>query len=174
MAGSLVIAAEKIQKPHCGFIHASKPTFLTSFKLGITSWVSTAIPRHVVLLVVANRGHQFVGLDAFQKQNIEAMDHKCIWDQQAAILALEKDRPFDEIVAGIPCLLEAYCAILWPAVAQMMGGIYNENQALTSRQIAEAPLWLTKSADRVVPFYFCDIGVWKTRKMWIVGVGLKI
>jgi hypothetical protein len=102
------------------------------------------------------------------------MDDKCILDQLAAILILKDHRPFDAIVVGIPELLEAYCAILWPAVAKMMGDICIENQAWTSRQIVEAPIWLTKSTDRVVPFWFSDFGGWKTRKMWIVSVGHKM
>jgi hypothetical protein len=102
------------------------------------------------------------------------MDDKCIWDQQVAILILREYRPFDAIVVGAPEQLEVYCAILWPAVAKMMGDIYIENEALTSRQIAEAPLWLAKSTDRVVPFLFPDIGGWKTRKMWIVSVSHNI
>ena len=102
------------------------------------------------------------------------MDDKCFWDQQAAVLSLHEYRPFDTITFAFPELLEKHCAILWPAAAKMMGNIYVENKALTSRQISEIPLWLSKSTDRVVPFVFSNIGHRKTRERWTVSFGYKI
>jgi len=124
--------------------------------------------------MVTNGEYQFVGLAAFQKQKIEVMDDKCFRDQQAAALSLHEHRPFDIITVGIQEILEEYCAIFWPAAAKMMEKFYVENKALTGRQISEAPLWLSKSTDRVVPFVFSDIGHRKTRERWTVSFGYKI
>jgi hypothetical protein len=105
------------------------------------------------------------------------MDDICIREQLATVLFLQERRPYDAIVAGIPKLFEAYCGIFWPAAAQMMGDILvdrlAENQSLTGRQIADAPLWLTNSKDRVVPFFFWDLGDRITREIWIVSIGHK-
>jgi len=88
------------------------------------------------------------------------MDDVCILDQLATVLFLQERRPYDAIIAGIPGLYEAFCAIFWPAAAQMM----------TGRLIAGAPLWLTKSKDRVVPFFFADPRDRISREMWIVSI----
>ena len=105
------------------------------------------------------------------------MDDDFIREQLAAVLSLQARRPYDVIFTGIPELYVAYCSILWPAAAQMMVDILvdsgAENQSLTGRQIADAPLWLTKSKDRVAPFLFGELGNRKTREIWIVSIGHK-
>lgn len=174
-----MIIAVKIQKPPSGFIHASRPTFLISFNVDPTSWVSAMILHHLVLLVFANKRYQFVGVAAFQRQNIDVMDDKCIVWQLAALFDLVKRRrPLDAIAIGYP-VLEAYRVILWPAAFKMIADIIDhqcnvENPTLTGGQIVEAPLWLTKSKDREVPFLFPDFGGREARKMWIVSVAHKI